>query len=199
MKTSCITALFAATCLSIGASNAFAQNTPSANSNCGRHGAENWSAVREALVGYWEITHHSGYALAGTMVIPFPADNQVEMVTITLIGDVLEVSHPEMQEPMVLHRADEPAWTMANDNSAIPKPTLTLSDAELSVGCDQMALPRIIGTTTAMVDGIKMDFINRFIFLSDDALYGVMEMITVAHGTPVRAVRTVSLTREGKS
>lgn len=198
MKISRVTALFAAVCLFLGPGSFSALAEPSANSNCGRAGAEHWSDIRASLVGHWGITHHSGYALAGTMVIPFPADGQTDMVTIALIGDVLEVSHPEMLAPMVLRLADEPIWTLDNDNPATPRPGLTLSDAELLVGCDQMQLPRIIGTTSATVDGIQMDFVNRFIFIDNATLYGVMEMTTVAHGTPVRAVRTISLSRQGK-
>lgn len=190
-----MTAVFAAICLFLGAVSTSLAN-PSANSNCGRFGAEHWPDIRESLVGHWGITHHSGYALAGTMVIPFPGDGQMDMVTIALIGNVLEARHPEMQEPMVLRLADEPAWVMHNDNPDIPQPSLTLSDAELMVGCDQMTLPRIIGTTSATVDGIQMDFVNRLIFIDHTTLYGVMEMNTVAHGTPVRAVRTVSLIRD---
>jgi hypothetical protein len=146
-------------------------------------GKAHWSDIRASLVGNWGITHHSGYALAGTMVIPLPADGQTDIVTIALHGDVLEVRHPEMQAPMVLQLANEPAWALNNDNPAVPKPTLTLSDAELMIGCDQMQLPRIIGTTSAVVDGTRMDFVNRLIFLSEDLFYGVMEMTTVAHGT----------------
>jgi len=194
-----MTALFAVVCLSLGAGSTSAIAGPSAHSNCGKSGAEHWSDMRSTLVGRWGITHHAGYALAGSMVIPFPADGQADRVTIALIGNVLEVSHPEMQAPMVLRLADEPAWTMHTDTPGIPRPGLTLSDAELMVGCDQMDLPRVIGTTSATVDGTRMDFVNRLIFLSDDLLYGVMEMTTVAHGTPVIAMRTVSLWREGKS
>lgn len=166
---------------------------------CGKSGAENWAEIREALVGTWAITHHSGYAQAGGMVIPFPADPEVEELTIALIGDVLEASHPEMQAPMVLQLADEPRWIMEPDDPGIPKPTLTLSDLELVLGCDQMALPRIIGTTSAVVDGTRMDFVNRLIMIDTGSLYGVMEANTVAHGTPVTAVRTVSLTRTGEN
>jgi hypothetical protein len=198
MKMSRIMGLVAAICLAYGAGGTSVLADPLTNSNCGKSGAEHWSNLRESLVGHWKITHYAGYALAGTMIIPFPADGQADMVTIALIGDVLEVSHPEMQAPMVLNRADEPAWTMENPNPAIPRPTLTLSDAVLLVGCDQMDLPRIIGTTSATVEGTRMDFVNRFVFLDGSTLYGVMEMTTVAHGTPVRAVRTVSLSRDGK-
>ncbi|MDM7931521.1 hypothetical protein [Tabrizicola sp.] len=166
------------------------------SSYCGKSGAETWDEIAESLVGHWTITHQSGYALAGGMVIPFPGDPELEVLTIAQIGDVLEASHPEMQAPMVLRLADEPRWAMETDDPSLPKPTLTLSDLELVVGCEQMELPRIIGTTTAVVDGIKMDFVNRLILINPRTLYGVMEMNTVARGTPVRAVRTVSLTRD---
>lgn len=165
-------------------------------SYCGTSGAENWTTIREALVGHWAITHQSGYAVAGGMIIPFPADPELEVLTIAQFGKVLEASHPEMQAPMVLRLADEPRWVMETDDPAIPKPTLTLSDLELLVGCDQMALPRIIGTTSAVVDGVTMDFVSRLVLVDSGSLYGVMEMTTVAHGTPVTALRTVSMARQ---
>jgi hypothetical protein len=167
-----------------------------ATTYCGKSGAETWGEIRESLVGHWTITHQSGYALTGGMVIPFPADPEVEVLTIAQFGEVLEASHPEMQAPMVLRLADEPRWVMEMDDPSYPKPTLTLSDLELIVGCQQMELPRIIGTTTAVVDGIKMDFVNRLILIDPRTLYGLMEMNTVVRGTPVTAVRTVSLTRD---
>ena len=165
-------------------------------SYCGMSASEDWTTIREALVGHWAITHQSGYAVAGGMIIPFPADPEAEVLTIAQFGEVLEASHPEMQAPMVLQLADEARWVMETDDPAIPKPTLTLSDLELLVGCDQMALPRIIGTTSAVVDGVRMDFVNRLVLVDSGTLYGVMEMTTVAHGTPVTALRTVSLTRQ---
>lgn len=164
---------------------------------CGKAGAQHWNGISEALVGHWAIRHHAGYARAGAMVIPFPADPEQEVLTIARFGEVLEASHPGMQAPMQLRLADEPRWTMDTDEPGVPRPSLTLSDLELAVGCDQMQLPRIVGTTTAMVDGTRMEFVNRLVFVDSATLYGVMEMTTVAHGTPVTAYRTVSLIRQG--
>ena len=195
MKPPHITFLLPAICLAIAVGASASDAEPS--THCGKSGAESWTEMGEALVGYWKIQHHSGFALAGGMVIPFPSSPETEVVTISLIGDALEASHPEMQSPMVLRLADEPRWTMDGDNPAIPLPSLSLSDVELAVGCDQMQLPRIIGTASAMVEGTKMDFVNRLIFVDDSTLYGVMEINTVAHGIPVQAMRTVSLLRDG--
>lgn len=166
------------------------------SSYCGNSGAAHWTTIRDTIVGRWAITHHSGYAVAGGMVMPFPADTETEVLSIALRGGVLEASHPEMRAPMVMLPADATRWVMETDDPAMPKPTLTLSDLELAVGCDQMALPRIIGTTSAVVDGNRMDFVNRLIVVDAATLYGVMEMTTIARGTPVLALRTVSLIRQ---
>lgn len=69
-----------------------------------------------------------------------------------------------MQVPMVLHLAIDPSWVMHSDNPAISKPNWTVWDAELTAGCKQTALPRIIGTVNVTVDGIQMDLVNRSIF-----------------------------------
>jgi hypothetical protein len=103
-------------------------------------------------------------------LISFPADDRADTVSIALIGDVLEMSHPEMQSPMMLHPAQEQAWELHNDNPDIPPPTTTLEDVELIANCVQMDLPRIAGTATATVDGTEMVFVNRLVFFRDNTL-----------------------------
>ena len=63
-----------------------AQAGPSAF--CGKAGAQHWNGISEALVGHWAIRHHAGYARAGAMVIPFPADPEQEVLTIARFGEV---------------------------------------------------------------------------------------------------------------
>lgn len=190
-----ITRFAALSCLWLGASlgAAWAQQ---GTDLCGKSGAQNWDEVRTSLVGHWKITHLGGYARAGAMIIPFPPDPEQEVLTIALIGEVLEASHPEMQAPMVLQLADEPIWTFESEDPAVPKPSATFVDLQQSVDCDQANLPRIIGTTSAMVDGTRMDFVNRLLYTRSNELFGVMEATTVANGVPVRAVRTVHLQRQ---
>lgn len=180
--------------LSLGAGAAQAEGT-----TCGKSGAENWTAIRESLVGHWKITHLAGYARSGGMVIPFPADPSQEVLTIALIGDELEASHPDMQAPMVLRPTEEPLWNLEAEDPSVPRPSMTLSDLELVVNCPQAEMPRVIGTTSATVQGTRMDFVNRLVYYSEAGLYGVMEATSVANGIPVRAVRTVHLERQGKN
>jgi len=59
------------------------------------------------------------------------------------------------------------------------------------MGCDQMELPRIVGTSTAGVDGVRMNFTYRMIAADWSTLYGIMKMDATVHGTPVLARRTV--------
>ena len=158
---------------------------------CGTSGAADWPRIQEIFTGEWEITHQAGFVRAGGMVLPFPADGEVDTLTIFQLGDTLQATHPEMQEPMVLRLADEPRWTVNRDDPYKPAPPMSPDDIGLVHGCDQMELPRLIGTSTAVVDGVQMNFTYRMMAMTWADLYGFMEVDTVAHGYSVNARRTV--------
>ncbi|MCL7466725.1 hypothetical protein [Phaeovulum sp. NW3] len=158
---------------------------------CGKTGGSDWSEVVEAFVGAWRIEHQSGYARMGTMVLPFPGDGEVETLTVALRGDILEATHPQAQAPLVLRLADEPRWVVERSDPYVPAPVLSPDDVGLMMGCDQMKLPRLVGTSTAVVDGVRMDFTYRMMAIDWSNLYGIMEMTATVQGNPVLARRTV--------
>lgn len=184
-----MTRLLPALCISLGLLSGAAIADPSPL--CGKSGAADWNEIREAFVGIWTIKHQSGYARMGSMLLPFPEDANVDRLTIALIGDVLEASHPDMQSPMILRFADEPRWEIDRSDAAKPAPVASPDDIAQGFGCDQLELPRVVGTATAMVDGVQMDFTYRMMATDWSTLFGVMQMKAVVHGTPVVAWRTV--------
>lgn len=165
---------------------------------CEKAGASDWAEVIHAFVGNWLIEHQSGYARMGTMVLPFPGDGEVETLAVALRGDRLEATHPQAQARLVLRLADEPRWVVDASDPYTPAPVLSPDDVGLMMGCDQMDLPRLVGTSTAVVDGVRMDFTYRMMAIDWSNLYGVMEMTATVKGTPVLARRTVRMREVGQ-
>lgn len=188
--------LFSLTCIAVSAFAGSASADPSPF--CGKAGASDWDELVEAFVGDWLIEHQSGYALMGTMVLPFPGYGEVETMTVALRGNSLEATHPQAQAPLVLRLAEEPRWVVDRSDPYVPAPVLSPDDVGLMMGCDQMDLPRLVGTSTAVVDGVRMDFTYRMMAADWSTLYGVMEMTATVHGTPVLARRTVWMRDAGR-
>lgn len=161
---------------------------------CGRLDMADWPAQAESLVGIWSVTHFGGWAEAGGVVIPFPADTTEEEVTFSMVAGDLLIEHPEAQAPIVLKPVDEARWVAGNE--AV---TLSPDDAALSLaGCDQLQLRRLIGTSDAIVDGQKLHFTFRLMLLTPKALYGGMQVDAMTAQGPVVARRAISMTRSGK-
>lgn len=185
--------LLSAICLSavLIAGGAFAQG----NSFCGRSGAGEWSDIRDTLGGVWAIDHQAGYAVAGGMVIPFPASDENDTLTIAMFGDELVAAHPEGNVPLLLTPADEPRWVTDNTDGNVPRASLSPDDAALGYGCDQLEMPRILGTATFVIEGTPMDFTYRLLALSATQMYGILEVKGSAHGYAYIARRTVTMNR----
>jgi hypothetical protein len=166
---------------------------------CGKAGTGSWPALAETLVGAWGIEHMAGWVEMGGMVLPFPADGQADKVSLVRTGEELIIDHPEAQEPMVLGPADEPRWAKADgaqpgtgENGKLLAP----DDAALAVaGCDQLALPRLIGQNTLTSGGQKMDFTIRLMALDPNTLYGALQVDSLSNGVPVVARRAILLKR----
>ena len=165
---------------------------------CGTSSASDWAQIQEVFTGEWLIEHQAGYALFNGMVLPFPGDGEVETITIFQLGDTLQATHPEAQAPLVLRLADEPRWTVEIDNPEIPEPLLSPEDVALVAGCSQLELPRLIGTSTAVVDELAMEFTYRMMAVDWSTLYGIMQIDSVVNGTPVEARRTVWMRLAGR-
>ncbi|MBW4976247.1 hypothetical protein KZZ08_21730 [Roseovarius mucosus] len=164
---------------------------------CGTSGAGDWAQIQEVFTGDWLIEHQAGYVLMGSMVLPFPGDGEVETITIFQLGDTLQATHPEAQEPLVLRPAEEPRWVVEIDNPEIPEPLLSPEDVALAAGCSQLELPRLIGTSTAVIDGVTMEFTYRMMAVDWATLYGIMQIDSFVQGIPVEARRTVWMRLSG--
>lgn len=165
---------------------------------CGTSSAGHWAEIQEIFTGDWLIEHQAGYALFNGMVLPFPGDGEVETITIFQLGDTLQATHPEAQAPLVLRLAEEPLWTVDVDDAAIPEPPLSPEEVALVAGCSQLELPRLIGRSTAVIDGVAMEFTYRMMAVDWSTLYGIMQIDSVVHGTPVEARRTVWMRNTGR-
>lgn len=186
--------LAAILCLSLSGP-VLAQSSPF----CGQTSAEAWPAQADMLVGAWTIRHLAGWVEMGTMAMPFPPDPAADEVFVSVQDGEMVLDHPEAQQPMAMRPAKEPRWTGSEKARPAPgakDPLLAPDDAALAVaGCDQLELPRVIGTSNATVDGATMHFTMRLMLLDPNTLYGAFQAETVANGIPVNARRAVLLNR----
>jgi hypothetical protein len=165
---------------------------------CGLSDPARWDQVAWLFAGDWEIRHHAGFVRAGPTMIPFPASGDSETMTITFLanGDMIG-THPDMQRPLQFEWAEEPPWTFGEEaaRDGIPSPLLTSQDIENVMGCPITDMARLIGRTTATMDGVTMDMIVRLMVTSPDQMYGIFNASAVAGGTPIKAWRAVTLNR----
>lgn len=189
--------ILAALCMIAALVSGVAPGTASAQDGpiCGRAGPEHWSEIRESLIGNWAIEHLTGYVQAGGMAFPFPRAPGADVFSIALFGDELVGTHPEAQEPLLLALADEPRWVVDAAGPGLPDVPFSPDDAALLYGCDQMEVPRILGTTEVVVEGVVMDFTYRMIAVSPDQVYGIMEVTGITGGYPFLARRIVWMNR----
>ena len=158
---------------------------------CGQTGAQDWNSMRAEFVGDWQIRHQSGYARTGNMTLPFGDEGKSETMNMSIRDGDLIATHPEAQAPLVIRPAEEGRWNVDASEPYKPAPVLSPDEVALIYGCDQMELPRLIGTTVGEVDGIKMTFTYRFMAIDLATLYGVMEVTATVHGMPSVLRRTV--------
>lgn len=164
---------------------------------CGMADGAHWADISETLVGIWEMDHLAGYVQAAGMTLPFPPADDSDTVAIATMGDEVFATHPEAQETLLLELADEPRWVAESSDPDVPAPTITPDEAALVYGCDQLEMPRIIGTSQVVIDGMVMNFVYRMLLLDHDRMYGIMEVSGSAHGFPYLARRTVWMERTG--
>jgi hypothetical protein len=158
---------------------------------------EQFGNMMYLFLGPWNAQHLSGYVTMGPMMLPFPADNEVEVLNFEQSGRAMIATHPEMQEPMVFKRTNEPAWRFAENDAdnGIPAPTLSSEDLELMMNCDIEEMPRLIGRTTVTVEGIAMNFVWRMMLVDFEHMYVVQHVTGTMQGMPFFSRRTVSLSR----
>lgn len=179
------------------------------NPLCGVSDAGKWDAIRDSFVGTWQIDHLAGYVQAGGMTIAYPQSPDPDTVGIALFGDELVAVHPDAAEPLLLRFADEPRWAVRGGPDVLLLPTspgeggpsqlptpISPDEAALVYGdCEQTEMPRLIGTSTVNMEGITMDFTYRMMVLTDDRMYGIMEVTGTGNGIPYLARRAVWMER----
>ncbi|MCI2400596.1 hypothetical protein [Aliiroseovarius subalbicans] len=187
--------LSTAACVAPGAG--LAQQDPA----CALGVEERWVEMSEQMEGSWTIEHLSGFVKSGAMVIPYPGDGAVERVSIISHPDgVLEIDHPEAQEPVMAFWADEPRWVFEGrpdmpGMAAVPDPVLTDTDVELLMGCPNDQMARLLGTSTAVVNGVEMTFNYRLLIPGVDSMFGIMHVNGTASGHEFNSWRSVTLNR----
>ena len=74
-------------------------------------------------------------------------------------------------------------------------PILPFSSDEVGdlVGCDINELPRLVGTGSAVIDGVTMEFTYRLMLVSYKEFAGFQEVRATAHGIPVFERRPVMM------
>ena len=158
---------------------------------------EQFGNLMYLFLGPWNANHLSGYITMGPMMLPFPADNETEVLHFVKAGKNMIATHPEMQEPMVFKRTNEPTWRFVEQDAetGIPAPTLSSEDLELLMNCDIDEMPRLIGTTTATAEGVTLNFIWRMLLVDMDQLYVVQHVTGTMEGMPFKSRRIVTLSR----
>ena len=158
---------------------------------------EQFGNLMYTFLGQWNAHHLSGFVTMGPMMIPFPADNEIEVLNFEQDGERMFITHPEMQQPMELKIPGEPVWRFVeyDAESGIPAPTLTSEDIEMVMNCDIEEMPRLIGRTSATVDGMTMDFVWRILLMDFENMYVIQHVSGIVQGMPFFSRRTVSLSR----
>jgi len=168
------------------------------NDACAYGDPDVFAGIADSFVGDWQMHHQSGFFVASGMAMPFGEDpDGPETLTLFSMDGDLVLTHPQAQEPLVMSWADEPVWTFQSEAEAdgVPQPLLSSNDLEIVMGCSNDQMARLIGQSTAVVDGVTMDFTYRLMVTDDDGMYGIMHMSAIAHGIPVNAWRSVRLFR----
>ncbi|MFO7804519.1 MAG: hypothetical protein R6V30_02460 [Paracoccaceae bacterium] len=178
----------------------FAQDAGAQTSDpaCDYGSPEAWAEVAASYEGFWVVDHLSGFVIAGATTIPFPADDTSDVLGIDVQPDgTLIATHPDAQEPLVMTWADEPVWIFEKQASddGVPEPILDSTSVELMMGCPNDQLARLIGTSTAVIDGVQMDFTYRLMVVSPVQMYGIMHVGGAVDGMDFNAWRSVSLTQ----
>ncbi len=153
--------------------------------------------VMTMMLGPWRVTHQSGYVVMPNMVIPFPGDDEIDTVTLARDGNDLIATHPQMQAPMVFLMNDEPPWSFMADDTGrgIPAPAITSEDLSIVYDCPVEKMPRLIGTTTMVVEGGVMNTTWRMMILDTNNMVAVQHMEGTMRGYSFYSRRTVLLNR----
>lgn len=153
--------------------------------------------VMTMMLGPWQVNHQAGFVVVGGMTMPFPNAGDNDTITFERSGNDLIATHPDMQEPMAFYLTNEAigAYNARDAEHGIPTPPMTFEDIGLLMGCTAEDMPRLIGTTSVMLEGITMDFTWRVVIASTEMMYVVQHVEGVGAGYAYYSRRTVLLTR----
>ena len=193
-----------------------AKSTASNDSICHFGNPNSFSAIESLFYGKWMTNHHKGFVSAGGMMMPYPASPEKDYIVlkrentrlvttnnnngsteINRRGGRLIATHPEMQVPMVFTWANESAFAFTKEakKDGMKSPILSHDDLALSLGCEVKDIPRLIGKTKAIVDGVTMHFTWRLMIISKSSMFVVMHVSGMVQGMPFNSWRTVTLSR----
>jgi len=157
--------------------------------------------------GTWSINHQAGYVVTQGMVMPHPADNQVQTGSFELRdGTLVLVPHGspmevELTTPEKLWNFDE-APSLPEGARLAPNmgelPNLAIGDDDLGLLTDCAAndLPRFVGESSVAVDGTVMHFTLRLIVVDSSLIYGFQQVDATARGIPVMERRSFLMNRD---
>ncbi len=129
--------------------------------------------------------------------MPYPGDPKTDIGTFERVGNTLIMTHPEMQSLMRFKWPNEGDWYWGDDVplSEKPAPGITSDDFEAILDCSLSDMPRLIGKSTVVMDGITMNFTYRIVVIGESTIIGIMHVQGVGQGFPYFSARTVTFSR----
>ncbi len=175
------------------ATPAFAERDPV----CDLGAPSAWRSVADSYVGIWSIQHQAGMIMVGSLSMPVPPEPAGETITMSMMAGKLVADHPAAQAPLFIDWADPPSWSLTVDaGEPVPPGSIPVPSIEVATGCPIGGLAHLIGRSTAVVDGIEMQFTDRMMVVGHDTMFGVMLVQMTYDGQPASIWRTVYLNRE---
>jgi len=172
---------------------------------CGDDRSLTAAELELALIGRYSVELGPGYAVAGGMVIPHPAQPSPEFGRIDRIGDQLSlVPQGGAGVTLDLDWVEEGTWrfdrapSLPEGVQAAPGQSLPILpfDSEtlgLRAGCPINELPRLVGTGAVSVDGVVMHFTYRLMVVGRNQLAGFQEVSATVRGQPMFERRPVRM------
>lgn len=167
---------------------------------CGINSPEQFKEFIDIFLGDWEVRHLEGVVVSGGMVIPFPADGQTEVITISLGDGMLIATHPELAYPMEIGRLGGEIWGFAEEGveHGLPLPeTITQGVVENMAGCNMDQLPNLLGLLTVDTNGVLMHFAWYFTLVDSSNMIVAQHVTALVQGVPMISRRMVQLTALG--
>ena len=176
---------------------AFSQSAPQINACKFADNPELQNAIIEQILGEWQVMSGFGYVRVAGVEMPYPPTTDNDHLTFKIDGSNLIATAPQMQSPMVFHQDAEPAFAHLNDATelyreqhfAFAVKIRTISDCVLD------DLPRFIGTTRVIIEGMVMNFTWRLTIVGAHNMFVVQDITGITKNYPFYSRRLVDLNR----